>query len=359
MNLSFDIESLSRAQYILLALNILAIIFSRLVFKKIFERYGEKDRNSIITLNTFRVINIFLLVAFLGMNLFSSLKQNSTVDKAFAGMLIVYGSYFIYHALAYVIELRFAKSRSQPDGSEKIVDTYNSRVLKFISGIFISVTAGISLIQLFEFTGLLETRGVLGFIGVFIALTQASWAPDLISGLIILNSKLIDEGDVIELSLDGEKITSTIFRVKVFHTELLGHVSNHRMMIRNSKFRDLTIHSLSRFASARGLREGLSFNIGYDTDASRVVEFFKEVFETAQLDKDIKISPNHDYELRVTDTGDDAIEWTVFYYTKDVSCLIRTRQLLRSQIMELAVDKEISLATPKLLTITEPQLNQA
>jgi len=100
-----------------------------------------------------------------------------------------------------------------------------------------------------------RNRGAIGFIGVMIALTQAAWAPDIISGLIILNSNVFEQDDIIEISIEGRTIVATVFRTKVFHTEILDLVNNHRIMMRNVKIRDTVIHNLTKFASAKGLRE--------------------------------------------------------------------------------------------------------
>jgi len=45
-------------------------------------------------------------------------------------------------------------------------------------------------------------------------------------------------------------------------------------MVSNSKLRGQTIHSLSKFASAKGLREKLTFKIGYDI--STILETSRE-----------------------------------------------------------------------------------
>ena len=60
----------------------------------------------------------------------------------------------------------------------------------------------IACVRILGFDSLLEAGGLLGVMGVFLALTQASWAPDIISGLVILNSRMVEEGDVLQLGDD-------------------------------------------------------------------------------------------------------------------------------------------------------------
>ena len=53
-------------------------------------------------------------------------------------------------------------------------------------------------------------------------------------------------------------------------------------------------------------------------------------------------------EIFVQDTGDYAVTWAVFYYTKDVKRLLAIRQIFRGYILAEASRSGISLATPIL-----------
>jgi small-conductance mechanosensitive channel len=148
-------------------------------------------------------------------------------------------------------------------------------------------------VRILGFESLLEAGGVIGFIGVLLALTQGAWAPDIISGLIILNSRLMEEGDVVEFWDGTDKIIGIVFKTKVFHTEILDLADNHRTMVQNSRLRTITINNLSKFASAKGLREELRFNIGYDVPESKVQGLFLAAFDAAIQDSEIAIEASH------------------------------------------------------------------
>jgi len=123
-------------------------------------------------------------------------------------------------------------------------------------------------------------------------------------------------------------------------------VDNHRIMIRNSKIRDYTVHNLSRFASARGLRETLKFKIGYDIPPSDVHKLFEKVFAKVCENHDIAIEAQHPVEIRLQDTGDHAVEWSVHYYTKDEHSLLKTRQYFMETALQVSLEEGISLSTP-------------
>jgi small-conductance mechanosensitive channel len=169
----------------------------------------------------------------------------------------------------------------------------------------------------------------------------------MISGLIILNAKLIDEGDVILLEGEGE-LLAVVFKTKLFHTELLSLANNHRVMIPNARLRMMTIQNLSKFASARGLRESMSFKIGYDTPSTKIKELFEGAFQEACEVAQLPLLTQHPLEVHVVDTGDFAVTWRIFYYTKDVKHLLKTRQIFLELIHERALREGVSLATPIL-----------
>ena len=201
----------------------------------------------------------------------------------------------VSHIIAYFIIRNYGHER-EINGKKRQVSTYHTRLLSIFTSVFIAIMALISIIQLLEFDSALKAGGVVGFIGVFLALTNNVWAPDIFSGLIILNSDMLEEGDIIEIH-DSQPIYALVYKTKVFHTVILNLVDNHRIMIRNAKLRDYTIHNLSKFASAKGLRESLVFNIGYDTRASKARKMFNAAYEKIKQDPSIEIDTKHELEI--------------------------------------------------------------
>lgn len=291
-----------------------------------------------------RLLNALIIVAVL-IKLFL-LRENAWVSRTIQSLIIIYFAVLSAQVINYLIRRRFGKVRKTKDKTT-ISDTYSSRGLSIFASVVIAIIAAISCLKALGLNSLLEAGGVLGILGFFLAMTQASWAPDIISGLIILNSRLCEEGDVIQLDMDGKTIYATVFKTKLFHSECLDLANNHRIMIGNKKLRDLGIHNLSRFASARGLRECLLFNIDYAHEQSDVEGMFKRAFEAFDTSETIR-EEQHEVEIRVHETGDNAVTWAVFYYIKDVKKLLAIRQTLRAYILKESIDSGISLATPQL-----------
>ncbi|MFC1684645.1 mechanosensitive ion channel domain-containing protein [Pseudomonadota bacterium] len=328
---------------VLLVVNGLLLLFSRSILERFTPAVGDGSRFS-GRLHIFRAANLLVLLLVLFYNLFPPLADRFWITRLLSTVLIGYLGYLGFHVTNYLIKKRFGRER-EVNGAAVVSETYNSRVLSLITAVFLFIVCLIAIVRVLGFESLLEAGGVIGFVGVFLALTQGSWAPDIISGLVILNSRLFEEGDVIEVN-DGGRVIGVVFKTKVFHTEVLNLVNNHRIMLQNSRLRALTIHNLSKFASARGLREELHFKIGYEVDEARVRELFMAASEEAVQDADILLEAQYPIEIRVQNAGDFAVEWTIYYYTKDVKHLLRTRQLFLAVILRHAAQRGVSLATP-------------
>jgi small-conductance mechanosensitive channel len=296
----------------------------------------------------FRALNLLMIIVYGYIRFFKNNAENTQSDglvlKLLAVIAMIYFAYLAMH-LAHAFFVRQYGKERDINGKTRYTSTYQTRLLSIFSSIIIGIVALISIIRLLGFDSILEAGGVIGLFGVFLALTASIWAPDIFHGLIILNSDMFSEGDVIQFN-EGEDIYGLVYKTKVFHMVILNLANNHRIMIRNAKLRDFTVHNLSKFASARGLRESLSFKIGYDVSESQVKKLFEAVYEMAKEDNSIPIEEQYDLEYGIEDTGDHAVEWLFFYYTKDVEKLLLTRQRLLQLMLKTSVEQGISLSTP-------------
>ena len=291
-----------------------------------------------------RILNFLIIAAVIAKGLL--LQENEWATKISQCLIILYFAMLATQIINFFIRQRFGRVRTTKN-KVSIADTYSSRGLSLFVGVIITLIALVSCLRILGLNSLLEAGGALGIIGLFLAMTQAAWAPDIVSGLIILNSRFCEEGDVIQFNMDGNLITASVFRTKLFHTECLDLINNHRLMVRNAKLRDYGVQNLSRFASAKGLRERLLFNIDYRHSESEVTDMIERAFD--EIDKsDGSREQQFEHEIMVYETGDYAVTWAVYYYIKDVKKLLKIRQTFRSYILAEANRSNISLATPSL-----------
>lgn len=329
--------------YVILGVNIVLLIFATQILKLVYEEpetvSGFKRKVMI-----FRALNLLIMITYGYFRFFQDKDNESLGLHILATLAIIYFAYLAMH-LAHAFFVRQYGKQREIKGKKRYTSTYQTRLLSIFSSTFIGIVALVSIIRLLGFDSVLETGGVIGLIGVFLALTSNIWAPDIFHGLIILNSDMFTEGDVIQFK-DGEQIYGLVYKTKVFHTVILNLVNNHRIMIRNSRLRDFTLHNLSRFASAKGLRESLSFKIGYDVPPDKVKDLFQAAYDSAIQDKGISIEKQYELEFGIKETGDHAIEWVFYYYIKDIEKLVLNRQRLLALVLDTSIEKDISLSTP-------------
>ena len=333
------ISTFSIGDYAVLSVNLLLIIFAKPIITKFSGAHIEMSLQLRIAL--VRGINIAIIVGYVYYWMTSHDINTGAFAKALSIVVIVYFGYLINYLLHYIISRSYGKQRTIND-KITYLETYRTRALNLLTSIIVSVIAIVACVQQLGFTSLLEAGGVIGVLGVMIGLTHGSWAPDIISGLILLNSDIFEEGDVIEIDQD---LVGLIYKIKMFHTEILNLSNNHRIMIRNAKLRDVTLHNLSKFASAKGLRECLGFNIGYDVPPERVEKLFAEVTQAA-IAAGIGFEHQYDTELKLLDPGDHALRWGYIYYIKRVEQLVNVRREMRLVALKTANTYGISLATP-------------
>lgn len=337
------IEHIDQLDYFIIGLNLLLIVLTRRILLISVSDNSDMS-NFTMKVTSFRLLNILIIVSYGYSFIYLSASDQQADFKLITISLVLYVTFLVKHIFNYWVHKKFGRER-EVNGDKKNIETYNSRLLSLLGGIVVFVISLITIVNVLEFTSLLQAGGVIGILGVFLALTQNSWAPDIISGLILLNNAMIEEGDVIEFN-DASSIIGVIYKTKMFHTEILNLTNNHRIMLKNSRLREFTIQNLSKFASAKGLRESLVFKVSYDVSSEQVKKMFRQAEQAIKKDNPGYFTEDEDFEVGLSETADHALEWTVYYYTKEVKSLIKIRQLMKESILTSAIECGISLATP-------------
>ena len=330
----------SRMNYFIIATSLILFIAAKPIC-----RWLNNDDGLATRISMMRVLNALIILGVLADVL---LHDYFLLSKLTQSLIVIYFAVFGTQFINFFVRQRFGKVRNAKN-KHQISDTYSSRGLSLFVAAVVTVVAIVSCLRILGLNSLLEAGGAVGIIGLFLAMTQASWAPDIISGLIILNSRMAEEGDVVQFNMDGNNIVASIFKTKVFHTECLDLANNHRLMVRNAKLRDYGMQNLSRFASAKGLRERLLFNIDYAHSEQEVADMINRAFEQIDKNEDLR-EEQFTPEVMVLDTGDYAVTWAVYYYIKNVKQLLKIKQVFRSYILAESIRSNISLATPSLQT---------
>jgi len=285
-------------------------------------------------------------------------------------LMIIYAGMLVYSFFGSVSKKRFGRERML-DNKKVYSETYSTRLVNLVLLVLTVLTVIYALIIIWGANSLLETTGILGILMAFLAFTSSVWAPDIISGLIILNSQSLEDGDVVVIN--GHKNEYVISRVTLIYVILYDIRNNHRTLMRNSLFTGQRVDNLSRVASTNGVRQALSYKIGYPTFTGHsderaeqlrafrdtIDDMFTRTFEACKDREDVKVNEAKPFEWAMTNAGDYALEYTLWIYLERIpntKITSRLRQHLMGTIYKVneevytaSILENIDLSTPDLM----------
>ena len=351
-------------------LNIVLFIFARPILS-----LAAPNQNNKTKVKIFRALNIFVFLLHI-LDLVLRKTGGQAYESYFINLglslMVIYAGIFVYSFLGTLSKKRFGRSRTL-DGQDIYIETYNSRLVSIVLLAVITITTIYALIKVWGADGLLETTGVFGIFIAFLAFTSSIWAPDIISGLIILNSDILEDGDVVTIS--GNANEYIIARVTLIYVVLYDVRNNHRTLIRNSQFMQNRIDNISRIASSDGVRQALIYNIGYPEFSddiklreAELKEFkatidslFQRSFTLCKDNEDIKINENKPFEWALTNAGDYALEYTLWIYLERIPNTKVTAKI-RQHLMGTIYKANEAVYTSSILSgvdLSTPDLIQA
>ncbi len=369
------LPSLSHTQW-LLHLTVFLLNIGLLVCARPIVRLIDPDKENETKVSIFRALNILVLIlhaidlTFLGLNK----SYEHYFIRVGLSLMTVYGGLFAYSLCCYLSRKRFGIEKSL-DGTTMYLDSYSSRLVDIILLMVIVLTTIYTLIKIWGADSMLETTGIFGIVFAFLAFTSSIWAPDIISGLIILNTEMLVDGDVV--LVDGHPDEYVISKVTLIYVILYDVRNNHRTLIRNNQFIRNKIDNLSRIASTDGIRQALKYKIGYPTFegqskeerskqlmafTSRVDRMFTQAQKASKEKPDITVNSSRGFEWAMTNAGDFALEYTLWIYLEripntKVTAKIRKHLMgsvykVNEAVYAASISEGLDLSTPALGTIT-------
>lgn len=302
----------------------LVLMFSIKYIIGFFTKKKEQQGN----IFTFRMINGFFIVLLALGHIFKNHQEVFYV--MFMTLLTLYVSVLVYELISYFILIR-SGTKVKIEDTESKRENHNTRILSLLSLIFISFATLVILIKIWGFDSALETTGFIGMFVLFISLTAPIWGPDLISGILLLNTKFINDGDTIYF----DDKYYMVYKFGFFETVLMNIETNNRTFVKNSKLRSNAIQNKDKPASASGIRRPSTYTVGYRNDEDYETYFKKIEDAVAKIEeKFYEISKTNGYvndkvhlDYNVTNPGNHGIDITLAYYLNDISGYKSTKKL--------------------------------
>ena len=344
--------------------NITLFLFARPILKLI-----EGRRVSDTKVRIFRAVNVLVFILhFIGLVLIRiNVDFQAYFSKLGYSIMLIYGAMLFYNFFCAQSRKRFGKQRTL-DNNTVYLETYSSRMVDLVFLVVLILSVIYFLILIWNAEHLFA--GIYGVIAAFLAFTSGIWAPDIISGLIILNTEILEDGDVVVI--DGHKNEYVIGRVTLIYVILYDIRNNHRTLMRNSQFTERRIDNLSRVTSSSGIRQALLYKIGYPSFSddpetrkaelsdfkSRIGDMFEQAYSVCCEQENIMINANAPFEWALTNAGDFALEYTLWIYldripNTKVTATVRKHLMgtiykINEAVFDASIAEGIDLSTPNV-----------
>ena len=179
---------------------------------------------------------------------------------------------------------------------------------------------------------------------------------------------------------DGETIRLNnelyiINRLTFVFTSLLSIKQNNRTILRNSQLIANKIDNLTRRGATEGVRQKLVYKVGYpellslapmerrkalDEFMQRIDKMFAAVAEEAGKNETLAINKSRPFEWFLTQTGDYALEFTLYYFLTQLPIthiiekvrqhVIGTRNAINMLVYRHSILSGVDLATPLIIS---------
>ncbi|MAZ62526.1 MAG: hypothetical protein CMB18_04425 [Euryarchaeota archaeon] len=332
------IQDMSSIEYFTFTINALVFVFSN----QIARLHGEDDKTK--TKMRLRILHSFNLVVFLSFILSIIVVENSYLDEQISeSSLCLLIAYVFYNIADGLILTRYGEEITVM-GSARTVETATSRTLELIVLTIILITSGITLINIWGITGILETTGAVGFLALLIFTTKDYWLNDFLSGILIISGNSAKRGDVI--SIPDLNVLGIIMEIGGLQTRVRDLAQGHDIEIPNNAMLN---HRTDFYKDNPGgpHREFVDFNIGYGIESQVVEDFLNHAYKDAKNNStglDDTLQPI----ISLKENGNNAVRWRLTYHVSSPRHLLKIRDEINLSAYNLQEQYGIDLSTPNL-----------
>ena len=222
-------------------------------------------------------------------------------------------------------------------------------IISFFIGIFLCI-------KIFQFDSLIEIGWLWAGILAFMWFTAPVWATDMMAGIIILQSKNFEIGQVYYLY--ERELYVWIKSISLTEVKCIDLKFWNPILFRPSDFRNLAVKNLSQWIAGKSskiLRE-MSIHVDYKVDFQEIKSLCYEAFDTMQVDLLSPDSVDYFWEdasrnVEIVSFWDYAIEYKLFYSINSPFYIFKAERLLNEYLLKEQQEKNIYFSTPDLLEI--------
>ncbi|NIQ04680.1 MAG: mechanosensitive ion channel [Candidatus Korarchaeota archaeon] len=248
------------------------------------------------------------------------------IDVTLAVLVIGIG-FSIYKLLTHEVQI-FASRR----GVRRHVAFTLQRIIGWIIGIILLIALfGVFGITVGTFGGVLTA-----VIGTIIGFAAINTLGNAIAGLIVMTSKPFTLGDRIYFNDQY----ADVIDIGIIYTKMYT-LDNVLISVPNQQ---LLTSEIENFGKRKLVRRQCRITAGFEYEYRTVKNFLLEALEGV---KHVLDTPEP--TVRITNFQEFAVEYTLFYYIKEVKVLRQIESTVFERVLAMAKKYDIDLSTPRLL----------
>ncbi len=337
-----------------------AFVVSRYFLRTDIEKkeHGPTDMKKYLRQEFFVYSVLFIISAIYVSSLFLDIEiLTSVVQFAFSLLILSTISLVLQRQILVVYgkEVEVSGQKYFKKWYEASLFTLGINVITFLVWVFICI-------KIFHLDTLIEIGGLWAWILAFMWFTAPVWAIDMIAGIIILQSKNFETGQVYYLY--ERKLYVWIKSISLTEVKCIDLRSGNPIMFRPSDFRNLAVKNLSQWIAGKSskiMRE-MTIKVDYKLESETLTELCYEAFDTMQVDLLTPESTNYFWDepyrsLEIGSFGDYAVEYKFFYTITSPFYIFKAERLLNEYLLRAQKERNIYFSTPDLLSIQKKEFS--
>lgn len=235
---------------------------------------------------------------------------------------------------------------------------YKVSLFSIFVNIFAFFIAVFLCIKIFEFDSFIEIWGLWAGILAFMWFTAPVWALDMIAGIILLQSKNFESGDV--FFIYESKLFVWIKSISLTEVKCIDLSTGNPIIFRPSKFRDLTFKNVSHGITWKTskIMQKMEIYVDYDVDPQKLKTLCEEAFDLMHADAMLEDKGMTNYfweepyrELVVENFDNYAVHYTFFYTITSGFYVFKAQRLLNQYLYEKQREYQVYFSTPDLIKL--------
>lgn len=334
---------------------LLRYMLEKSIEEKKHQKTSEKEKKDLWLYFVILVITLLYAAAiFFGIS-----WVTQTLQFTFSVLLLYLGTLFFHRQI-----LLLYGEEVEVSGQKYFKKWYKVSLFSLFVNILAALLAIFLFIHIFNLDSVIEIGGLWAGILAFIGFTAPVWALDMVAGIIMLQSKNLETGNVFYISEDNIYVWIKV--ISLTEVKCIDLRTGNPILYRPSQFRNLALKNLSQGIAGKTSKilQEIEIYVDYTIPEERVRqmcydaydEMFQELTENQELSH---YFGDESYRtLEIDAFWDYAVKYKFFYSISSGFYVYKALRHLNHYLLKQQQKTGIYFATPDLVSLEQKTLSQ-